>query len=98
MGDGGAFMMHDFGSTSVSAVQIARLQQLALPSLLLAGESGAAGRKSRSRVRHFAMVFASTVVNAADADRMCVWHRMAVCSAHGHAGSIASPGGGGTVL
>ena len=23
-----------------------------------------------------------------------VWHRMAVCSAHGHAGSIASPGGG----
>ena len=24
----------------------------------------------------------------------CVWHRLAVCSAHGHAGSIASPGGG----
>ena len=24
----------------------------------------------------------------------CVWHRMAVCSAHGYAGSIASPGGG----
>ena len=24
----------------------------------------------------------------------CVWHRVAVCSAHGYAGSIASPGGG----
>ena len=24
----------------------------------------------------------------------CAWHRMAVCSAHGYAGSIASPGGG----
>jgi len=41
---------------------------LALPALLLLGGSGAAARKGRSRVRHFAMPFASTVVNAANAD------------------------------
>ena len=34
------------------------------------------------------------VVNAAVADRVCLWHRMALCSAHVYAGSIASPGGG----
>ena len=48
--------------------QIAALLQLAWPASLLLAGSGAAARKGRSRVRHFAMLFASTVVNAANAD------------------------------
>ena len=48
--------------------QIAALLQLAWPALLLLAGSGAAARKGRSWVRHFAMPFASTVVNAANAD------------------------------
>ena len=79
-------------------VQIAALLQLAWPASLLHAGSGAAARKGQSWVRHFAMPFASSVVNAANADHaprcVGVWHRMAVCSAHGYAGSIASPGGG----
>ena len=42
--------------------------QLAWPVLLLLAGSEAAARKSRSRVRHFAMPFEFTVVNAANAD------------------------------
>ena len=78
-------------------VQMASLQQLALPALLLLGRNGAAFRRCRSRDRHFARVFASTVVNAADADHVCLWHRMAMCSAHGYAGPIV-PRRGGTAL
>ena len=51
-----------------SVVQTVALLQLAWPALLLLAGSGAAARKGRSRVRHFAMPFASTVVNAANAD------------------------------
>ena len=75
-------------------VQMASSQQLALHSLLLFARSEAAARRGQSRDRHFARVFAIPVVNAADADCVCLWHRMALCSAHGYAGSIASPGGG----
>ena len=75
-------------------VQMASLQQLALHSLLLLGRSEAVARRGQSRDRHFARVFAIPVANAADADCVGLWHRMALCSAHGHAGSIASPGGG----
>jgi len=54
------------------------------------------GRGSQRQISRssFSNGLLSTVVNAADADHMCLWHRVAVCSAHGHAGSIASPGGG----
>ena len=75
-----------------SAVQMASLQHL--PASLLLGRSGAAARRDQSRDRHFARVFATTVVNAAAAGRVCLLHRMALCSAHGYAGFIASPGGG----
>ena len=73
---------------SASVVQMARLQQLALPALLLVRGSGAAARRGQSRDRHFARVFASTVVNAADADQcvsvaprgyvLCTW----LCGIH----------------
>ena len=47
-------------------------------------------------------MLAVTVVNAANTVIMllsaCLWHRMVVCSAHGFAGSVASPGGGHCLL
>ena len=67
---------------------MASLQHLALPALLLLRGSGAATRRGQSRDRHFARVFASTVVNAADADQcvsvaprgyvLCTW----LCGIH----------------
>ena len=60
----------------LSVVQIAALLQLAWPASLQLARSGAAAGKGRSRVLHFAMPFASTVVNVANADHaprcMCV--------------------------
>ena len=56
---------------------MASLHQLAWPALLLLGGSGAASHRGQSRDRHFARVFAATVVNAADTDR----HAPSVCVA-----------------
>jgi hypothetical protein len=69
-----AVMVHCCGSTSAFLMQIATLLQMASPALLWLAGSGAAAHKGRSRVRHFAMGFASTVVNAAAAaaDPVCV--------------------------
>ena len=79
-------------------VQMACLQQLASPALLLLGGSGVAARRGQSRDRHFARVFACTVVNAADADQcvsvaphghvLCTW----LCGIH------CVPRRGGTAL
>ena len=60
-----AVMVHCCGSTSASVMRIATLLQMTSPALLWLAGSGAAARKGRSRVRHFAMGFTSTVVNAA---------------------------------
>ena len=67
-----AVMVHCAGSMSASVTWIATLLQMASPALPRLVGSGAAAHKGRSRVRHFAGVFAFPVVKRAQIESLCL--------------------------